>query len=122
MKALEAMILKLTQETPSGGTCRIGPVSFSVWYGPDIWEWEYQGESYWDAQDLAEAIIRDHRPAVQQGLSRPDQTETTGRPSNPKPPVMAAAAAARRSSERRFHAGPQVDSPSTHDPKMPARI
>jgi hypothetical protein len=120
MKALEAMILKLTQEIPSGGICRVGPVSFSVWYCSDIWEWEYQGESYWDAQDLAEAIIRDHRPALRQGLSLPDQIKTKGMHSTTNLPVMVTPVAAGGPSKRRCLAGPQVDSPSPHDARMPA--
>ena len=55
---LEDTIITLTSSTPSGGSCRIGDTSFQVFYGPDFWEWEYQGETYFDAQDLAEAILR----------------------------------------------------------------
>lgn len=53
---LEASILELTSCTPSGGTCRIGEATFKVLYCSDLWEWEYLGETYFDAQDLAEAI------------------------------------------------------------------
>jgi hypothetical protein len=55
---LEDTIITLTASTPSGGNCRIGDASFRVQYGLDFWEWEYQGEIYFDAQDLAEAILR----------------------------------------------------------------
>src|ERR1035437_3909211 len=55
---LEATIVKLTRETPSGGSRRIGDASFTVRYCSDIWEWEYQGETFWDARDLAESIVR----------------------------------------------------------------
>jgi len=64
----EALILKLTSKTPSGGSCRIGEACFKVWYCADIWEWEYQGETYFDALDLAEAMDRagvaDPRPVT----------------------------------------------------------
>lgn len=56
MTALEATILRLTHETPSGGSCQVGPASFKVFYCSDIWEWEFQGETYWDVEDLAKAM------------------------------------------------------------------
>jgi hypothetical protein len=55
---LEETILDLTARTPSGGLCRVGDASFSVYYCSDIWEWEFQGVTYWDVQDLAEAMVR----------------------------------------------------------------
>lgn len=64
MTFLEAIIKKLTRETPSGGSCRIGDASFTVWYCSDIWEWEYLGEIYWDVQDLAHAIARGRQSNV----------------------------------------------------------
>ena len=54
----EAIIRKLTLETPNGGSCRIGDDAFTVRYCSDIWEWEFQGETYWDVLDLAEAMDR----------------------------------------------------------------
>jgi hypothetical protein len=62
---LEEIIMNLTSRTPSGGMCTIGDVSFNVWYCSDIWEWEYRGETFWDAQDLAEAIVRESSAALQ---------------------------------------------------------
>ena len=56
---MEEIIRELTAHTPSGGTCRFGDGSFRVWYCSDIWEWEYQGETYWDPLDLARALVRD---------------------------------------------------------------
>ena len=56
---LEVIIMKLTHESPSGGICRIGDASFTVRYCSDIWEWEYQSETFWDVQDLAQAIERE---------------------------------------------------------------
>lgn len=88
MEALESMILKLTHETPSGGICRVGPVSFRVWYCSDIWEWEYQGETYWDTQDLADAIVRDHRAALQQDLSLANKILAKERTSRAKRTLM----------------------------------
>jgi hypothetical protein len=64
MMTLEAAILRLTHATPSGGACRIGGAAFKVFYCSDLWEWEYQGETYWDSQDLAEALA----PAISAGL------------------------------------------------------
>ena len=55
---LENLIMKLTLATPSGGRCRIGEASFSVWYCADIWEWEYLGVTYWDVEDLANAMAK----------------------------------------------------------------
>jgi len=56
---LEETIKDLTSKTPSGGSCRMGDCSFSVWYCADIWEWEYRGHIFHDPQDLAETIARD---------------------------------------------------------------
>lgn len=56
MTALEATILRLTHETPSGESCQIGSATFKVFYCSDIWEWEYQGVTYWDMEDLAKAM------------------------------------------------------------------
>jgi len=63
MTALEATILRLTHETPSGGSCQIGSATFKVLYCSDIWEWEYQGVTYWDMEDLAKAMA----PAAELG-------------------------------------------------------
>ena len=59
MTFLEAIIVKLTRETTSGGICRIGDASITVKHSTDIWEWEYKGHTFWDVHDLAEAIIED---------------------------------------------------------------
>ncbi len=59
LRLVEATILELTSQTPSGGSCRIGHASVSVRYCSDTWEWEYLGEAFFDALDLAEAIVRD---------------------------------------------------------------
>ena len=61
MTFLEAIIVRLTRETCNGGTCQIGDVTLVVRYCSDIWEWDYLGETYWDVEGLAEAIIRDGR-------------------------------------------------------------
>jgi hypothetical protein len=53
---LEKVIMDLTSKTPSGGTCWVGNVPFTVWYGSDYWEWEFQGAFYFDLQDLSDAI------------------------------------------------------------------
>ncbi len=53
---LESTIIDLTSRTPSGGTCWIGEVPFTVSYCSDCWEWEFQGNYYFDPQDLSEAI------------------------------------------------------------------
>ncbi len=58
MSFLEVRIKKLTLETPSGSSCRVGDASFTVRYCSDIWEWEYLGETFWDVHDLAKAIAR----------------------------------------------------------------
>lgn len=52
----ESAIIDLTSRTPSGGICRLGDVSFQVWYCSDCWEWEFQGVYYFDPLDLSEAI------------------------------------------------------------------
>jgi hypothetical protein len=53
---LESTIIDLTSKTPSGGTCWIGEVPFTVSYCSDCWEWEFQGVYYFDPLDLSEAI------------------------------------------------------------------
>jgi len=53
---LESTIIDLTKKTPSGGTCWIGEVPFTVSYCSDCWEWEFQGVYYFDPLDLSEAI------------------------------------------------------------------
>ena len=58
MTFLESTIMKLTRETPSGGTYQIGDASITVSYSSDLWEWEYGGKTYWDVLDLAKAIIQ----------------------------------------------------------------
>ena len=58
---LEKLIHELlvqTALTPDGGVCVVGGKSITIWYCSDIWEWEFQGHTYWDVQDLAEAILR----------------------------------------------------------------
>jgi hypothetical protein len=54
--SLEQAIIDLTSRTPSGGTCWIGDVPFTVWYCSDYWEWVFRGVYYFDPQDLSEAI------------------------------------------------------------------
>ena len=54
--SMEQVIMDLTSKTPSGGTCWIDELPFTVWYCSDIWEWEFQGVFYFDPQDLSEAI------------------------------------------------------------------
>jgi hypothetical protein len=54
--SLEKTILDLTAKTPSGGTCWIGDIPFTVWYCSDYWEWVFQGVYYFDPLDLSEAI------------------------------------------------------------------
>ena len=51
------MIMELTSKVPSGGSCTIGDSTFTVHYCADSWEWSYRGNAYYDAQDLAEAIL-----------------------------------------------------------------
>jgi hypothetical protein len=53
---LEKTIIDLTAKTPSGGTCWIGNIPFTVWYGSDYWEWVFRGVYYFDPLDLSEAI------------------------------------------------------------------
>lgn len=62
MTLLESILIKLTRDTSNGSSCRIGDAVIVVRFCSDIWEWDYQGETYWDVQDLAEAIIRDSSP------------------------------------------------------------
>jgi hypothetical protein len=54
--SLEKIIMDLTSKTPSGGTCWIGDIPFTVWYCSDYWEWEFQGVFYFDLLDLSEAM------------------------------------------------------------------
>jgi hypothetical protein len=59
MTFLEAILMKLTRETPIGGTCQLGDASITVRCSADQWEWEYKGVTFWDLGDLAETIIQD---------------------------------------------------------------
>jgi hypothetical protein len=54
--SLEKTIIDLTSQTPSGGTCWIGDIPFTVWYCSDYWEWVFRGVYYFDPLDLGEAI------------------------------------------------------------------
>ena len=54
--SLEKTIIDLTSRAPSGGTCWIGDIPFTVWYCSDYWEWVFQGVYYFDPLDLSEAI------------------------------------------------------------------
>jgi hypothetical protein len=65
MMSLEAMIKNMTRETPHGSSYTIGKASITVFYCSDFWEWEYLGETYWDVQDLAEAIAHGTTPTPQ---------------------------------------------------------
>jgi len=67
--SLEQTILDLTSKTPSGGTCWIGNIPFTVWYCSDYWEWVFRGVYYFDPQDLSEAI----EAFVQQGAEASQQ-------------------------------------------------
>jgi hypothetical protein len=58
MTFLEAIILTLTRQTSSGGTCQVGEASITVRYSLDQLEWEYGGSTFWYVQDLAEAILQ----------------------------------------------------------------
>ena len=54
--SLEKTIIDLTSRAPSGGTCWIGDIPFTVWYCSDYWEWVFRGVYYFDPLDLSEAI------------------------------------------------------------------
>jgi hypothetical protein len=77
---LEVIIMKLTHESPSGGICRIGDASFTVRYCSDIWEWEYLSETFWDVQDLAQAIERESAVTPQQVPFLSKRTRAKRRP------------------------------------------
>jgi hypothetical protein len=79
MTYLETVIKTLTLCTPSGRSCRIGNASFTVRYCSDIWEWEFQGETFWDVHDLAEAIVRSQSIRYSTVPSLSHQTEAKGR-------------------------------------------
>lgn len=55
---LQTVLEKLTRETPSGDSCRVGDAFITVWYCSNTWEWQYAGETFWDLQDLAEALLQ----------------------------------------------------------------
>ncbi len=74
--SLEQAIIDLTSRTPSGGTCWIGDIPFTVWYCSDYWEWVFRGVYYFDPQDLSEAI----EAFVQQGAKGARQAGPFGRP------------------------------------------
>jgi len=79
MTFLEVIIKKVTLETPSGSSCRVGGASFTVRYCSDIWEWEYLGETFWDVHDLAKAIARGSAAASQKVSFLSKKTKAGGR-------------------------------------------
>ena len=79
MTFLEVVIQKLTLKTPSGSSCRVGDASFTVRYCSDIWEWEYQGETFWDVHDLAKAIARKNTATAQKISFLSNRTKARGR-------------------------------------------
>lgn len=57
---LEETIEELTAKSGSGSNFLIGDNIIVVWYGTDWWEWEYRGNSFYAAKDLADDILRRH--------------------------------------------------------------
>jgi hypothetical protein len=79
MTFLEVIIKKLTLETPSGSSCRVGGAAFTVRYCSDIWEWEYLGETFWDVHDLAKAMARGSTATLQKVSFLSKKTKAGGR-------------------------------------------
>jgi hypothetical protein len=74
--SLEKTIMDLTARTPSGGTCWIGDLPFTVWYCSDCWEWVFRGVYYFDPLDLSEAIESFLQEAAEAALQVPSGAET----------------------------------------------
>ncbi len=53
-------IIDLTARTPSGSGFWIGNNYVTVRYCSDFWEWEYQGNVFYDLEDLADEILKEH--------------------------------------------------------------
>lgn len=66
---LESILRQATLATPHGGCCRIGDAVITVRSCTDLWEWDYNGETFWDIEDLAEALIRGNAIAPQQSMA-----------------------------------------------------
>jgi len=66
---LESILRQATLATPHGGCCRIGDAVITVRYCSDLWEWDYNGETFWDIEDLAEALIRGNAMAPREALA-----------------------------------------------------
>jgi len=56
--ALEQTIKDLSARTGSGGFFLIGDNIIIVWFGLDWWEWDYPGNTFYDAKDLADDLIQ----------------------------------------------------------------
>jgi len=79
---LEKTIIELTSKTPSGGTCWIGNIPFTVWYCSDYWEWVFRGVYYFDPLDLSEAIdafVQETTGGLRQALSLPEKARARPR-------------------------------------------
>ena len=76
---LEDTILELTSQTASGGEFKIGEASVRVWFCSDIWEWEYLGETFWDLQDLADALVQGSPVTLPRAHSQSRGTKNRGR-------------------------------------------
>jgi hypothetical protein len=85
---LEKTIIDLTSKTPSGGTCWIGNIPFTVWYCSDYWEWVFQGVYYFDPLDLSEAIeafAKQTTGAPRQAVPPPKKSKARPRLARRKP-------------------------------------
>lgn len=96
MMTLERMIKRMTITTPSGGRFNIGKACITVSYCPDYWEWEYLGETYWDVQDLSEAIVLGSRANPQARPRWSKWSKVQERTLRSKHPVMVSFLEARR--------------------------
>ena len=89
---LEKTIIDLTSKTPSGGTCWIGDMPFTVWYCSDYWEWVFQGAYYFDPLDLSEAIevfVQQTTGGLRQVLPQPEKAKARSRLAHRKPRSVA---------------------------------
>jgi hypothetical protein len=76
MTFMEVIIMKMTRGIANGGNCRVGDATITVRCGTDIWECEYGGRTFWNLQDLAEAIIQDNKVFPTSLLSPPKKART----------------------------------------------
>lgn len=75
---LQALLEQLTREAQSGATCQVGNATITVRYCSNFWEWQLAGETFWDLQDLAEALLQGSSTAIEKTQHLPNNCQAGG--------------------------------------------